>query len=111
MCTRHPPVSSRHFGHPVTSHVSADWVKGLVLHFLQQIFQEVLVVTALMSVGTDKFLAQYSEMQNCEEIGQVNIRHLAAGKMKCMVCSQIVLLIIASYYLLIVHKISYSLFL
>lgn len=48
-------------------------------------------MTTLMSVGTDKFLAQYSEMQNCEEIGQVNIRHLAAGKMKCMVCSQICL--------------------
>lgn len=44
---------------------------------------------SLVSVGTDKGSAQYSKIQNCEEMDQANISCLAAGKMKCMVCSQI----------------------
>lgn len=42
---------------------------------------------ALMPVGTDEGVAQYSKIQNWEEMGQVNICCLAAGKMKSMVFS------------------------
>lgn len=34
----------------------------------------------LKSVRTDKGLAQYSKIPNCEEMGQVNVRNTAARK-------------------------------
>lgn len=40
----------------------------------------------LMSVGTDKGLAQSSKTRNWEEMGQANISCLAAGKMKYAWC-------------------------
>lgn len=36
--------------------------------------------SVLMSVRTDKGLAQYSKIQNCEEMGQVNVRNISARK-------------------------------